>query len=402
MATRYQLGDVLLPVAEDLASAIPRAMAQESRNKIAEARLALDSQRENRAANTEQARLDMARETLKINQANQEKTMAFQKKQAIDREKNNLLRIAKDPYQKAMIYRKYGDFESASYFQEEGDKQEDYKVSLRSFYSTSGNENIITEGTKVLSTLDPTSGAYENVLTRVDDAWDDQRNVYADMLKIPEFKARYAATEATIKNPMSTSAQVESAIEAIQAMQTEYEKRFTGGTGGTGGVGGTGGTGGTGGVRDDAADLLNEEVFEPEGALSFLSEAEREEAKEKVEPLEKEYDELSAQLVSLETQRQGKYDELEGKKDTLSKLAKQVKYYNKTGNKEKVRELRDSYGQLQSEITTLSGEVSKLKQIGTPTKFDKSLGAQIYRINQAIGSLKRQSRRLSGQPVYGG
>ena len=76
--------------------------------------------------------------------------------------------------------------------------------------------------------------------------------------------------------------------------------------------------------------------------------------------------------------------------------------YNKTGNKVKVQELSKSYGKLQSEITTLSGEVSKLKRTGTPTKFDKSLGAEIYRINQKINSLKRQSRRLSGQPVYGG
>ena len=226
MATRYEFGDVLLPVAEDLASAIPQAMAYDSQIKLAEAKLALDTQRENRMAEAQESNMQLNREKLKLDQANHEKAMAFQKQQAMDREKNNLLRLAKDPYQKAMIYRKYGDFESASYFQEEGDKQEDDKVSLRDFYSTTGNENIIKEGVKVLSTIDPTSGAYGSVLKRVDDALDDQRNVYADMLKIPEFKLRYAAIEAKIKNPMSTDTDIQSAITALQAMQTQYEKRF--------------------------------------------------------------------------------------------------------------------------------------------------------------------------------
>ena len=110
----------------------------------------------------------------------------------------------------------------------------------------------------------------------------------------------------------------------------------------------------------------------------------------------------------METQRQGKYDELKSKKDTLSKLAKQIKYYSRVGNKEKSREINKSYRELQSEIASLSGEISKLKTLergfGTSTvsRQDESLGAQITRINQEIGKLRRQSRRLSGQPAYGG
>ena len=89
----------------------------------------------------------------------------------------------------------------------------------------------------------------------------------------------------------------------------------------------------------------------------------------------------------------------------MSKLAKEARYYSRTGNKEKTRQAKKEYQALQSSITTLSAEVSKLKQfetgLGSPTKFDKSLGAEISRLNRELGILRRQGRRLSGQPTYG-
>ena len=152
--------------------------------------------------------------------------------------------------------------------------------------------------------------------------------------------------------------------------------------------------------------LIAGDAFTPEGALSFLPASEIQEAKVKVEPLKKQHDVLSSQLTSLKSQRQSVYDNYEAKKKDLSVAIKQVKYYAKIKDKAKLKKANDSYQKLNSEIGSLKREVSKLKlgehTGGAPSKSDKSLGAQISRINLEINSLKRQSRRLSGQPVYGG
>ena len=42
---RYQFGDVLLPVAEDLATALPRVMAQQQRNELLERQMNQDNRR---------------------------------------------------------------------------------------------------------------------------------------------------------------------------------------------------------------------------------------------------------------------------------------------------------------------------------------------------------------------
>ena len=66
MATRYQLGDVLLPEAENLAIALPRIIAQSKANQLDERRLNQESRRigiaesrleENRAFRDQQARI---------------------------------------------------------------------------------------------------------------------------------------------------------------------------------------------------------------------------------------------------------------------------------------------------------------------------------------------------------
>ena len=159
---------------------------------------------------------------------------------------------------------------------------------------------------------------------------------------------------------------------------------------------------------DYAADLLNEEVFEPEGALSFLPKEEREKAKKAVAPLEEQYDVLTAQLSSLENQRKAKYDDLEAKKKALKTKGKQLRYYAKIKDKAKLKEANAAHRALASEVNALSKEVDRLKtlQMGfgaTPTAMDiadQSLGAQIVRAQREILKLQRQSKRLSGQPVY--
>ena len=44
-----------------------------------------------------------------------------------------------------MIYSSYGDYTSANYFNDKATEEADYKASLKTFYSTVGDDNIISE-----------------------------------------------------------------------------------------------------------------------------------------------------------------------------------------------------------------------------------------------------------------
>mgnify|MGYP003147019491 CR=1 FL=1 len=409
---RYQFGDVLLPVAEDLATALPRVMAQQQRNELLERQMNQDNRRIDLAEKNAQAQKDF-RETQAAKQDTlRQQELDYRKEQDKIKEMNNLLRGATDPARKAMIYSSYGDYTSANYFNDKATEEADYKASLKTFYSTVGDDNIISEAANVLSTLDPTSGAYANVVNTRDQAIARQRNIYADMLKIPEYQARYIPIEAVLKNPMSTGKDIKNAITTVQALQKDYETKVLN----RGKVSSyeeelekfktdeTTNEQDKTTTTDYADDLLNEEVFAPDGQLSFLPATEQAEVKTKIENLEPEYDKLTSELASLESQRKGKYDELEKMKGKLSGLSKQMRYYKRIKDNKRLKEVSSSYRQLQSEITTLSNETKRLKQFergfGQPTKNDDSLAAEIANKRRAIAQLQRQGKRLAGLPVY--
>jgi hypothetical protein len=387
-------------------------MAQQQRNELLERQMNQDNRRIDLAEKNAQAQKDF-RETQAAKQDTlRQQELDYRKEQDKIKEMNNLLRGATDPARKAMIYSSYGDYTSANYFNDKATEEADYKASLKTFYSTVGDDNIISEAANVLSTLDPTSGAYANVVNTRDQAIARQRNIYADMLKIPEYQLRYNAIEAVLKNPMSTNEDITNAIGTVQALQKDYETKVLN----RGKVSSyeeelekfktdeTTNEQDKTTTTDYADDLLNEEVFAPDGQLSFLPATEQAEVKTKIKNLEPEYDKLTSELASLESQRKGKYDELEKMKGKLSGLSKQMRYYKRIKDNKRLKEVSSSYRQLQSEITTLSNETKRLKQFergfGQPTKNDDSLAAEIANKRRAIAQLQRQGKRLAGLPVY--
>jgi len=399
MATRYQLGDVLLPEAESLATAIPKLIAQSTANQLNERRLNQESRRIGIAESRAEEALAFRDKQARISQQNYLQQQAFQKSQAEEKTMNSLLNSVTEPYQKQAIYNKYGMFDMAAQMEVQGDKEVDQKTSLKSFYAVSSAKDIVEEGSKALEGLDPTSAAYGQVVARRDSAFNEVQNSYQDMLKDPRYKFQYDILLASAKMP---NADIKGIFEQMDVMAERYQKERYGESEDEVGEGKT--------LEEQenelVSSLLTGDAFTPEGALSFLPDEEIQRAKEKAEPLKKQHSVLSSQLASLKSQRQSAYDNYEAKKKDLSVAIKQVKYYAKIKDKAKLKKANDSYRKLQSEVNTLKSEVSKLKlgehTGGAPSKSDKSLGAQISRLNLEINSLNRQGRRLTGQPVYGG
>jgi len=406
MAERYKFGDYLVPMATELATALPQLQRQGQQHLLEQAKLALDNRKEERFAEEAAEDREYRDKTFRQNVELQRQQQKFREDQAKRTEMNNMLRLAKTPAQEAMIYNRYGMPEMAAEVEKQGEIEEGHKDSLRSFYSKAENHDIMTTGAAILQTLDPTKPEYTRVFERFDKAIEDEKSNLPELLAHPYYGALYNAKIAQLKLPNANIVTIGADIKRIQA---EFLKSQGGGTGDAGDDD-TGGAGGDEEEQDSdyAADLLNEKVFEPEGALSFLSEAERKKAKKAVAPLEEQYDVLTAQLSTLVSQRKAKYDDYEAKKKELKKKGKQLRYYAKIKDKAKLKEVSDSHRKLASEVNALSKEVDRLKtlQMGfgaTPTAMDiadQSLGAQIVRAQQEILKLQRQSKRLSGQPVY--
>jgi DNA repair exonuclease SbcCD ATPase subunit len=219
------------------------------------------------------------------------------------------------------------------------------------------------------------------------------------MMKDPAYKLQ---TDILLAKGKMPNADIQGIFDQLDSMKERYKKERYGESDDEDGEGKT--------LEEQSNELVSGlitgDAFIPKGALSFLPDEEIQRAKEKAEPLKKQHDVLSSQLTALKSQRQSVYDNYEAKKKDLSVAIKQVKYYAKIKDKAKLKKANDSYRKLQSEVNTLKSEVSKLKlgeqTGGTPSKYDKSLGAQISRLGLEINSLNRQGRRLTGQPVYGG
>ena len=266
MATRYQLGDVLLPEAENLAIALPRIIAQSKANQLDERRLNQESRRIGIAESRAEEALAFRDQQARISQQNYLQQQAFQKSQAEEKTMNSLLNSVTEPYQKQAIYNKYGMFDMAAQMEVQGDKEVDQKTSLKSFYAVSSAKDIVEEGSKALEGLDPTSAAYGQVVARRDSAFNEVQNSYQDMLKDPRYKFQYDILLASAKMP---NADIKGIFEQMDVMADRYEKEKFGGD-----DDGGGGDDGKALSIDEQADelvssLLAGDAFTPEGALDF-------------------------------------------------------------------------------------------------------------------------------------
>jgi hypothetical protein len=402
MATRYQLGDVLLPEAESLAIAIPKLIAQSKVNQLNERRLNQESRRIGIDESRAEEALAFRNQQARISQQNHLQQLAFQKSQAEERTMNSMLSAAKTPSQQAMIYNQYGKYEMAAEVEAEGNKVEDQNTIVKNYWSESlgsSYKDAVIAGKGALSNIDITHPNYSSIAERTDEAYRESLNPYQDMMKDPAYKLQADILLAKGKMP---NADIQGIFDQLDSMKERYKKERYGESYDEDGEGKT--------LEEQSNELVSGlitgDAFTPKGALSFLPDEEIQVAKEKAEPLKKQHGVLSSRLTALKSQRQSAYDNYEAKKKDLSVAIKQVKYYAKIKDKAKLKKANDSYRKLQSEVNTLKSEVSKLKlgeqTGGAPSKSDKSLGAQISRLNLEINSLNRQGRRLTGQPVYGG
>ena len=268
MATRYDLGDVLLPEAESLATAIPKLIAQSKANQLNERRLNQESRRIGIAESRIEEDRAFKRQQARISQQNHLQQLEFQKSQAEERTMNSMLRAAKTPSQQAMIYNQYGQYEMAAEVEAEGNKVEDQNTIVESYWSESlgsSPKDVVIAGKSALANIDLSHPNYSSIAERTHKAYQESLNQYQDMLKDPRYKLQYDVLLSRAKMP---NADIQGIFDQLDTMAERYEVQRYGEAGVEGDKSGKGKT------IDEQADelvssLLTGDAFTPEGALDF-------------------------------------------------------------------------------------------------------------------------------------
>jgi hypothetical protein len=185
---RYRFGDVLLPEAESLARSLPALLRQQQANELDREKIALENKRIE-AAQQQNDRVFEAQENARALEAQRYKEeFEFRKNQAKQTEMNRLVASVDEPYQKAMIYRKYGFNDLADNFQNMGDKQEAQKDVIRTFDSFTDPQDILENSSAALRGLDPTSSAADYVRNARTRAMEELDVKYSELLEEPGFR----------------------------------------------------------------------------------------------------------------------------------------------------------------------------------------------------------------------
>jgi hypothetical protein len=190
---RYRFGDVLLPEAESLARSLPALLRQQQANELDREKIALENKRIE-AAQQQNDRVFEAQENARVLEAQRYKEeFEFRKNQAKQTEMNRLVASVDEPYQKAMIYRKYGFNDLADNFQNMGDKQEAQKEVMRKFDSFTDPQDILENSSTALRNLDPTSSAADFVRNARTRAMEELDVKYSELLEEPGFRLVHEA-----------------------------------------------------------------------------------------------------------------------------------------------------------------------------------------------------------------
>ena len=190
---RYRFGDVLLPEAESLARSLPALLRQQQANELDREKIALENKRIE-AAQQQNDRVFEAQENARALEAQRYKEeFEFRKNQAKQAEMNRLVASVDEPYQKAMIYRKYGFNDLADNFQNMGDKQEAQKEVMRKFDSFTDPQDILENSSTALRNLDPTSSAADFVRNARTRAMEELDVKYSELLEEPGFRLVHEA-----------------------------------------------------------------------------------------------------------------------------------------------------------------------------------------------------------------
>ena len=190
---RYRFGDVLLPEAESLARSLPALLRQQQANELDREKIALENKRIE-AAQQQNDRAFEAQENARVLEAKRyQENFEFRKEQAKQAEMNRLVASVEEPYQKAMIYRKYGFNDLADNFQNMGDKQEAQKDVIRTFDSFTDPQDILENSSDALRNLDPTSPAADYVRNARTRAADELDVKYSELLEETPFRLAHEA-----------------------------------------------------------------------------------------------------------------------------------------------------------------------------------------------------------------
>ena len=190
---RYRFGDVLLPEAESLARSLPALLREQQRNELDREKIALENKRIE-AAQQQNDRVFEAQENARAEDIRRyREDFAFKKEQAKQAEMNRLVASVEEPYQKAMIYRKYGFNDLAENFTAMGDKQEAQKDVIRTFDSFTEPQDILENSSAALRNLDPTSPAADYVRNARTRAADELDVKYSELLEETPFRLAHEA-----------------------------------------------------------------------------------------------------------------------------------------------------------------------------------------------------------------
>jgi hypothetical protein len=218
---RYRFGDVLLPEAESLARSLPALLRQQQANELDREKIALENKRIE-AAQQQNDRVFEAQENARALEAQRYKEeFEFRKNQAKQTEMNRLVASVDEPYQKAMIYRKYGFNDLADNFQNMGDKQEAQKDVIRTFDSFTDPQDILENSSAALRGLDPTSSAADYVRNARNRAMEELDVKYSELLEEPGFRLVHEAYKNAQKDLTMSDEQKKLVNEQyIKALQT--------------------------------------------------------------------------------------------------------------------------------------------------------------------------------------
>ena len=190
---RYRFGDVLLPEIADTAATLPALLRLQQANELDRQKIALENKRIDTAKEQSDRAFEAEQNARALEAKRYQEGFEFRKEQARQAEMNRLVASVDEPYQKAMIYRKYGFNDLADNFQTMGEKQDTQKDAIRKFDSFTDPQDIIDNSAEALKTLDPTSEAATYVRNQREKAFEDLDVKYSELLEMPGFRIAHEA-----------------------------------------------------------------------------------------------------------------------------------------------------------------------------------------------------------------
>ena len=179
------------------------------------------------AKDEREQQLAFAREESQKDRAFQQKQFEFNKEQANTRLMERLIDSVDEPYQKAAIAKRYGDFDLEKVYLTQDEKFTNQKDSLRDFYQLTEPKEVILGATSALGTLDPTSGAFSQVMQRRDEALENERITHKKLMEDSRFAARFNMIDTQLKSIGKKPEFYESAVNRLDSLVAEFSSPTT-------------------------------------------------------------------------------------------------------------------------------------------------------------------------------